>query len=597
MRKIEALDDFEHVLLRPQMYVGSINPIDDKIIIFDKEKNRLQTQVKKFTEGFYRIFDEVLDNALDEGKRCFEEGRPFPFVKVSVDSKLNQIEITDSGQGFVNGTEINPKTGISNIETALTKLRAGSNFHNSEFDVSIIGMNGVGVSATNMLSDEFEIETQNSQYNYIQKWNKFVSDTPIKSKPKNKQTYTKIRFIPRKDSFKNIKWDFDLLFTKMILRNFLMKNDDTFKKTELIFEWDGERIEVNKSIVPDGAIQIPINKNSICFIWKSDDKNDSRISFVNGSQCTGFHQTYFEEFINKQIFDFDSANDHYRSLIILNLKPKYVQFKEQNKTRFDTNRFQMEDLVPLKITKLKSDEIKKLPVIQEILELIEEYKQNVLLKKIKSKQKKTKSSIVISDKFFPAKETKNLFICEGLSALGSINQKRNPKTDATYALRGKIKNTQRLSDLSESAVIIDLINILGLDITDKGQTCKYDKVIIACDADTDGAHITGLIINFFHKWFPKIILNEKLFGLNVPLLSYEENNKRKYIYNLNEFKTDTNYKNIRYLKGLGSLDLKDWELIFKDMNLQRIINDGTTDRFLQIAFGNEANLRKKWLSK
>lgn len=184
------------------------------------------------------------------------------------------------------------------------------------------------------------------------------------------------------------------------------------------------------------------------------------------------------------------------------------------------------------------------------------------------------------------------------SAMGSILQKRDPKNDAVYALKGKIRNARRLSDLTSNSEIVDLMNILNLD-PENDKSCKYEKVIIATDADPDGlGHIASLIINLFYKWFPNVILQGKLFILQTPLLSVDESRKTKYFYSMKDFDTYCRSKkpsNVRYLKGLGSLSRADWEHVFGDMRLFRISEDSKSNKMMEMAFGTNAALRKKWL--
>lgn len=182
------------------------------------------------------------------------------------------------------------------------------------------------------------------------------------------------------------------------------------------------------------------------------------------------------------------------------------------------------------------------------------------------------------------------------SARGSLLQKRDPSIDSVYTLRGKLKNVKSISDLTSNQEIIDLINILDLNLEDKGDNIKFKRIIIATDSDADGNHIASLILNFFNKWFPNVIKQGKLYKLITPLVSVEMKGKRKYYYSLDDFSKEVNKSNARYLKGLGSNDLKDWEYIFTNLTLERMSPDEYSDKILTIVFGNNANLRKKWLS-
>lgn len=147
------------------------------------------------------------------------------------------------------------------------------------------------------------------------------------------------------------------------------------------------------------------------------------------------------------------------------------------------------------------------------------------------------------------------------SAMGSILQKRDPKKDGVYALKGKIKNARSLSDLSDNREILELMQILNLDPEGQNLTCPFEKVVIATDQDPDGAHITSLLINLFYNWFPWMIKQNRIHFLDTPLVTTGDRVK-KYYYSLDEFKKAKGDKgNVRYLKGLGSLSLEDWDQI------------------------------------
>lgn len=128
---------------------------------------------------------------------------------------------------------------------------------------------------------------------------------------------------------------------------------------------------------------------------------------------------------------------------------------------------------------------------------------------------------------------------------------------------------------------------------------SYEKIIIAADEDSDGQHISSLIINFFYRWFPHIIENKMLYRIITPLVACDAGKERKYFNTLeefNEFAKTTKVSNVKYLKGLGSLSLKDWEYVMEHKTFFSIINDRSANKFLEIAFGDNTNRRKSWLA-
>lgn len=586
--EIVALDDFEHILLRPTMYVGSVDKSEEKIPII--RDNKVITEAREISVGFYKMMIEILDNAFDEAKR--QKGA-MPRIEIHFDTTTNSVEIIDTGGGFMNGSAINQKTGDTNVASAVTRLRAGSNFTNDSKEENLIGTNGVGAALVNMLSDEFRITTINSKEEYTQSWNLFKSDGPTVSKKKrNQNTGTSVFFIPRKDVFKKCKWDKEYIHTMMVFKQFLKKTDPMISQMDFICTFDGIQLDLDIQFVPDHHFKAE-SKYGTLFVWESFSQS-ATISFVNGALCTGIHQLVTREWIN-DAFDSTTAHKFYECFFVLNLPPKIVKFGDQNKTKFVINRGDMTPLLESAfLAKIKRG-IKKSDIYEPVLRRIADDNKETDVKNLRTEKRKQKNKI--SDKFFPpSTSTKNLFVVEGGSALGSLIQKRNPKFDAVYALKGKVKNARKLSDLSSNSEIIDLMNILNLDPSSDTK-CKYERIVISTDADPDGHHISSLLINLFHLWFPNVIRQGKLFVLKTPLISVKDKSKIHYFYTQEEYQKYNMPKGgiIRYHKGLGSLNKEDWEIIFQNMQLQKIVEDSRSDYMMKVAFGLNAGLRKKWL--
>ena len=189
------------------------------------------------------------------------------------------------------------------------------------------------------------------------------------------------------------------------------------------------------------------------------------------------------------------------------------------------------------------------------------------------------------------------------SAKGSVLQARDSETEAVYSLRGKVKNAKKLSDLTGNVEWMDIMSILEIEPGNK-KPPVYDKIIIASDADPDGHHIRALIINFFHRWFPHVIESGKLYMLVTPLVVCDFDKKRKYFNTAEEFQkfVEANgvsgalpVSNVKYLKGLGSLSYADWEYVMEHKTLFSVVDDRSADRYLDIAFGDNAQKRKNFL--
>lgn len=589
-KEIIALTDFEHVLERPTMYIGSVEKSEERLVLV--RDGKVIQDIKEISVGFYKLMIEVLDNAFDEAKRMKGEMKR---IEIHFNSKDNSVEVIDTGGGFINASKINTKTGISNVASAMSMLRAGSNFKNSATQENLIGTNGVGASIVNMLSDKFTIETINPAESYTQSWDKFKASKPsVVNTSNGQETGTKVFFAPRKDVFGGCAWDREYVHSMMVFRQFLMKTDPAISNLDFICTYDGEKLDLDINFLPENYFKVDTKHGSV-YIWESFQKSCSP-SFVNGAICGGIHQRIIGEWID-EAFGTQSASKFYETFIVLNLPPNLVRFGDQNKTRFVTSRGQVSPLLEKFFRMMIKKNLKNNPIYASILKKVEESEREGDVRNLRSTKKAQKHKI--SDKYFPpSQKTTNLFIVEGGSAMGSILQKRDPKNDAVYALKGKIRNARRLSDLTSNTEIVDLMNILNLD-PENDRTCKYEKVIISTDADPDGlGHIASLIINLFYKWFPNVIRQGKLYILQTPLLSVDENRKTRYFYSMKEFESYTRTRkpsNVRYLKGLGSLSRADWEIVFADMRLFRIAEDGKSPKMIEMAFGTNAALRKKWL--
>jgi DNA gyrase/topoisomerase IV subunit B len=379
----------------------------------------------------------------------------------------------------------------------------------------------------------------------------------------------------------------------LILKYDLIKRDPILSNLIIELFWDDELLDLNVSFLPENSFKVNTDIGQVT-IWEKYEGSGS-VSFVNSAMCTGIHQKIVNDFINAKLDD-TLGHHFYDSMIVLNLSPKYVKFGDQNKTRFVTTREEIENLLINKFG-AKLQGFFKTDLFERILKKVEERKNDGYVKKLRSEKRKV--NLKHSHKYFPAQKSiaENLFIVEGLSAMGSILQKRNPKEDGVYALKGKIKNCKNIGDLSDNKEILELMQILGLDPTARNmEVVGYKKIVIATDPDPDGSHITSLLINLFYKWFPMVIRSRRLSFLKIPLVSVGDLKRRKYYWDLDEFKAAKPSGNIRYLKGLGSLSLEDWEWVMTNKSLISIEESEDSKDKLEMAFGDSSELRKKWLS-
>ncbi len=586
-KKIQVLSDFEHILKRPTIYVGSVKLTEENLPIV--KEDRICLIPYQISVGMYKLFDEVFSNCVDEAKRM---KKGMESITIEVDSKTNNIKITDTGEGFVDGSKINEKSGFPNVETAVSMLRAGSNFENENIEETLIGTNGMGVSLVNAMSSYFSISTTNSKENYFQEWNNFSRNKPVITKKGTKKLGTSVSFTPLTEIFDNCKWNKDILTSLLILKKRVLETENNTKGIKINFVWDKKEVEITTSILKQLSYKTPIGE---LLIWEKKDDSGS-VAFVNSAFCTGIHQKIIMDQINGILED-SLAHHFYDFCLILNLAPGLVKFGDQNKTKFVSKREEVEKPI-LNAFESALKKFYSTPLFKKIKENVEKRKKETDLKKIRKEKKNV--NIKFSHKYFPptSRIAENLFIVEGLSAMGSILQKRNPARDGVYALKGKIKNARSLSDLADNREILELMQILNLDPENPHLIPPYEKIVIATDQDPDGAHITSLIISLFFNWFPWIIEKKMLNFLETPLVSAGDRIKQ-YFYSLGDFKEATAKKrlqNVRYLKGLGSLSLEDWEHVMKNKRVINLVKDRKSAQLLEMAFGKSSDARKLWLS-
>lgn len=590
-KEIVALDIFEAVRLRPGMYLGQVSMVEEKIPII--RDGKLLTVDKVWSPGFMHLIVEILENSLDEAKRMRGKMGKI-YVEVNLDT--NKVTISDEGGGFYKANSRHKKTKKNIVRTAMEDLHAGSNFIDSS--TNILGTHGVGSAVVNILSHKFSCTTVNGTHYVHYDWEDYriINEDRRRKETKDKRGTT-ISFIPSPDIFRGFSWDEELIRTYLSFKSYLTSLDPKLKglKIEGDFIKNGQKesIGIIKDFLPEQRITVKNNLGSV-LLWPAYEDSAS-VSFVNGSRCTGIHQKIVNDWANNH-FGYQYGHHFYNTLIALDVPSTLMRFGDQNKSKYDVTRYEIEELMEENFKSKLLRSLKNSPISKEIEEKIEDklYAENI--RKIKKAQRTSKRKI--SHKYSPASKKKEfLYITEGLSAKGPVMQSRDSEIEGVYAIKGKIKNTRKLSDLAENKEILEIMSVLGLDPS-KENSPAYKNIIIAADEDPDGQHIASLIINFFHKWFPNIIKEGRLMKLVTPLVVCEWNKERKYFYSLEEFyKFASNKKlsGVTYLKGLGSLDIKDWQWVMGNKILFNIIEDRSANKFLDIAFGNSSKKRKDWL--
>ena len=533
---IRTLTGTEHIRLRPGMYIGRLG--DGSLA----------------EDGIYVLLKEVIDNSIDEFKMKAGDR-----IEVNVDDQL-RVSVRDYGRGIPQGKMIE----------AVSVLNTGGKYDSKAFKKSI-GLNGVGVKAVNALSSHFEVHSYRD--GQVRKatfeCGKLVSDT---TEPTQDENGTYIFFEPDNTLFQHYQFHDDIVET--MLRNY------TYLNTGLTIMYNGRRIlsrrgleDLLKDRMSADALYPIIHLQGedieIAFTH-ANQYGEEYYSFVNGQHTTqgGTHQSAFKEHIAKTIKEFFQKNFEYvdiRTGIVaaIALNVEEPMFESQTKIKLGSLTMAPVNAPdgsaagnatpPVSINKYVGDFIKtevdnylhKNPdtaevMLQKIQESERERKAMAGVTKLARERAKKANlnnrklrdcRIHYSDVKNDQKEDTCIFITEGDSASGSITKSRDVNTQAVFSLRGKPLNTFKLT--KKVVYENEEFNLLqaALDIEDGLDSLRYNKVIVATDADVDGMHIRLLLITFFLKFFPELVREGHVYVLQTPL--FRVRNRRTKIRDKN----------------------------------------------------------------
>ena len=519
---IRHLSDMEHVRTRPGMYIGRLG--DGSLP----------------EDGIYVLLKEVIDNSIDEFKMKAGDR-----IEINVDNNL-RVSVRDYGRGIPQGKLIE----------AVSVLNTGGKYDSKAFKKSV-GLNGVGVKAVNALSSHFEVRSYRDgkvrmatfEQGILQ--HEYTEDT-------QDENGTFIYFEPDNTLFTNYSFHDDIVET--MLRNY------TYLNTGLAIMYNGRRIMsrnglkdlLNDTMTNDGIYPIIHLKGEdieIAFTH-TNQYGEEYHSFVNGQHTTqgGTHQSAFKEHIAKTIKEFYNKNFEYtdiRNGLVAAIAINVEEPMFESQTKIKLGSLTMAPNGGVSINKYVGDFVKT--GVDNFLHK-EADVADVMLQKIQENEKERKAMagvtklarerakkanlhnrklrdcrIHFSDAKNDRKEESSIFITEGDSASGSITKSRDVNTQAVFSLRGKPLNSFGLT--KKVVYENEEFNLLqaALDIEDGLDTLRYNKVIVATDADVDGMHIRLLTITFFLQFFPELIKKGHVYVLQTPL--FRVRNKRTKIKN------------------------------------------------------------------
>lgn len=517
---IITLTGVEHIRLRPGMYIGRLG------------------DGSHAEDGIYVLLKEVIDNSIDEFK--MKAGKR---IDVEITDNLC-VSVRDYGRGIPQGKMIE----------AVSILNTGGKYDSKAFQKSI-GLNGVGTKAVNALSTHFEVRSYRDGVVRIAKFEKgkLVDDQTMKTEEEN-GTY--VYFEPDNSLFINYKYQPE--FIETMLRNY------TYLNTGLEIFYNSRRITSRnglKDLLVDTMDTTPLydivhlkgDDIEIAFTHTNQQYGEEYHSFVNGQHTIqgGTHQSAFKEHIARTMKEFFNKNYEYgdiRSGIVAAIAINVQEPQFESQTKIKLGSLTMEPNGGVSVNKFVGDFIKTevdnyLHKNLDVAEIIEgkikdnERDRKAIAGVTKLARERAKKAnlhnrklrdcrIHLNDAKGDRKEESCIFITEGDSASGSITKSRDVNTQAVFSLRGKPLNSFGLT--KKVVYENEEFNLLqaALNIEDGIEGLRYNKVIVATDADVDGMHIRLLMITFFLQFFPELIRKGHVHILQTPLFRVRQRRKR-----------------------------------------------------------------------
>ncbi len=595
---IRSLDWKEHIRLRPGMYIGKLgdgSSVDD---------------------GIYVLVKEIMDNSIDE--HMMGNGK-------SIDVKISdhKVEVRDFGRGIPLGKVID----------CVSKINTGGKYDSGAFQKSV-GLNGVGTKATNALSHYFKVQ---SYRDGSTKWAEFSKGELINEsngiEASNAKSGTHVIFEPDNSIFKNyhfipqyldsLFWNYAYLNAGLTI-NF---NGEKYFSQNGLLDLLNKKTNSEENRYP--IIHLKGNDIEMA-ITHNNQYGEEYYSFVNGQNTTqgGTHLASFREAIVKTCREFykkefDPSDIRASIVGAIAIRVQEPVFESQTKTKLgsttispDSNSTSIRSFIGDFIKTELDNFLHKNPstadaILKRILQSERERKDIAGIKKLANERAKKANlhnkklrdcRIHFSDEKSDSKHDTILFITEGDSASGSITKSRDVQLQAVFSLRGKPLNSFGLT--KKIVYENEEFNLLqhALDIEDSLDNLRYNKIVIATDADVDGMHIRLLILTFFLQFFPDLVRNGHIYILETPL--FRVRNKKETIYCYNEEERRNAIEKlgpkpeITRFKGLGEISPDEFgNFIGENIKLEPVIlaKDFTIQQLLNYYMGKNTPERQKFI--
>tara|TARA_B100000886_G_scaffold58147_1_gene35814 strand:- start:14298 stop:16139 length:1842 start_codon:yes stop_codon:yes gene_type:complete len=592
---IRSLDWKEHIRLRPGMYIGKMGDGSSQ------------------DDGIYILLKEVIDNSIDE--YVMGNGK-----SIDISIKDNKVTVRDFGRGIPLGKLID----------CVSKINTGAKYDSKVFKKSV-GLNGVGTKAVNALSSYFNIKSIRDGKSKSVEFTRGSLDLDEKIISNSSRKGTKIVFIPDNQIFGNYRF-LDEYVEKMVLNYCYLNTGLTINYNSNKFFSNNGLLDLLKDNI-DSDTLYPIihlrgNDIEVAITHIKNKYTEQYFSFVNGQHTIqgGTHQNSFRQAIVKTIREFFGknydANDVRQSIsAAVSIKVMDPVFESQTKTKLGSTEIEpngitinsfINDFIKSNLDNFlhKNSETAK-SIQNKILQAENERKAMSGIKKL-AKERAKKASIHnkklrdcrvhYNDLNKEDRLDSTIFITEGDSASGSITKTRNINTQAVFSLRGKPLNSFGLS--KKIVYENEEFNLLqsALNIENGIDELRYNKIVIATDADVDGMHIRLLILTFFLQFFSDLVKNGHVFILQTPLFRVRNKKTTIYCYSEQEKqnaieKIGKNFEITRF-KGLGEISPNEFKnFIGKDMRLDPVIINKETsiDDVLNYYMGKNTSDRQEFI--
>jgi len=584
---IRTMEGVEHIRKRPGMYIGRLGNGDDQ------------------GDGIYVLLKEVVDNSIDEFSMGFGKQ-----IHISVNEK--EATVRDFGRGIP----------LNSVIKAVSVLNTGGKYDTKGYKKSV-GLNGVGLKAVNALSEYFYVEAYRDGMSSFAEFRlgKLVDSG---QKPTKEKNGTMVRFTPDEHLFVGYTFHMDII--EHMMKNYsYLKKGLTLNFNGTSYKSENGLLDLIKDNMSETPLYEPIHlvgEDVEIVLTHGNSYGENIASFVNGQNTRdgGTHLAAMREAVSKTLKEFyktfakkDFAPEDIRQGIIgaISIQIQEPNFEGQTKTKLGstymwesdvenadgshtydqgpTIRSFVNDFVKTNLDNYLHIHKDIIPVLQQkITESEQERKEiSTIQKKTKERNKRTNiynrklrdCKVHYNDKLPAAKkdlaDQTSIFITEGDSASGTITKARQAETQAVFSLRGKPINCYKESrkKVAENEELNLLINALGVE--DDMDNLRYNKIIVATDADDDGMHIRMLVLTFFMKYYPDLIRRGHVHILQTPLFRVKNKKEIRYCFSIEEkekaVKDLKSGVEITRFKGLGEISSTEFvDFIGEDMRLDRV---------------------------